>query len=373
MRNDLVHVGNYLARAIAEGIVGEVWWVVPDWRQDAAATRRTRHGRVWVTPCRMASLPALSGGVLLDIDVDFLLQPGPADPPPELGGVLPWCWPSALVDRLAGSIRSVECLTIATSVVGGFTPQRWHYLGLELAARLSDSPDAALRVAFEHVREGAVAAAAEDHDRAEACFTAAGVTLPIAAPWYHLAALLLRAGRLEDARHAYGRVLAIDPDYRNPFNTPAPLLRRARRHDEAAAVSQRMLSLDPDDPWAGLGVALRDIRARRWEDAEAHLRGALARAPRSIDVWRALAVTLRGLHRYPDAVEAYEESLRLALHGEVPLDAPPCTRPPALLDPDHWRTHARLAGLYERLGRSREAEAARKVSGAATRYRKTTA
>ena len=141
-----LHIGNYLCQAIKDGIVREVYWVVPDGALGAPRARREirrqlrnlrreyprprrpvrRAGDVWscelrgcrVVVCDLDTLPALSGTVLLDLDVDFLLTPGtrigegsPADEP--------WLWPSDCVARLRRARLAPALATIASSVEGG--------------------------------------------------------------------------------------------------------------------------------------------------------------------------------------------------------------------------------------------------------------
>jgi hypothetical protein len=53
-----------------------------------------------------------------------------------------------------------------------------------------------------------------------------------------------------------------------------------------------------------------------------------------------------------EAILAYEESLKLVLHGHKPLTQAIITQPPGelLIDADHFKIHTRLARLYEATG-----------------------
>ena len=142
-----INCANYLLKAVEEGIVSEVVWVVPphmfanhksllDWshhelpawlplRLDEHNSLVEKDGRVQgrlrgvpLTICDSAHLPAMDSNWLLDLDIDYFLG--------ELDDV--WETPFALHDRLPEG-SSFQAVTVAISVFGGYTPVALRYLG----------------------------------------------------------------------------------------------------------------------------------------------------------------------------------------------------------------------------------------------------
>lgn len=141
-----LNCANYLLRAVEEGIVSEVVWVVPPhlfagfedllhwtyhelpaWlplKLDEHNSLQLEEGRVCGTLrnvpfsiCTSANMPALDESWLLDLDVDYFLD--------EMDGVFES--PLQLYDRLAG--QRFAAVTVAYSVLGGYTPLFRRYLG----------------------------------------------------------------------------------------------------------------------------------------------------------------------------------------------------------------------------------------------------
>jgi hypothetical protein len=159
-----VTIANFISPALQDGLLREVYWVVPDQSWKSAENRRQilrhlhrirenfprPHAPIEVRRdcisttllgkalhiCSMDGLPKFHENVLLDLDVDYLIFPrvtyGADDPHP----VLPWIWPEELLSRLQARDVQSDLVTIAYSVYGGFTPLRWKYLGDELEVRL---------------------------------------------------------------------------------------------------------------------------------------------------------------------------------------------------------------------------------------------
>jgi tetratricopeptide (TPR) repeat protein len=141
-----INCGNYLLKAIQEGIIGRLIWVVPphlmvhdsdllhwlhaelqNWLaltleefnslqfSDGRVTGQLRG--VPVVVCTSHRLPDLEGPWLLDLDIDYYLdaQDHIWQTPFELKAILPQ--------------RDWQAITIAYSVVGGYTPVARRYLG----------------------------------------------------------------------------------------------------------------------------------------------------------------------------------------------------------------------------------------------------
>lgn len=371
-----ITVANFVSLALKDRIAREVFWVVPDatWNSLSGITAVNQHIRrlaeqyssqarprlsrdridlslagTNLTICSVNSLPRIATPVLLDIDVDFFVidrvSYGKRDIP--LG--LPWCWPNEFLEGLSADGLRSDFVTIAYSVEGEYTPLKWKYLGDELALRLQPTPDPKLLQGMVCIRQGAVAASQGDQKDAEAAYCEAMRLLPQSfTPPLHLAYVYANAGRLDKAQEMYRRALDLDGGAE---------LRRSYgfgdywcgRYAEAEREFRLMNALDPANPFAWLGLGLIEARSANWAHALTLLNRAAELNPDSLDAHRALAGVLAKQKRNKDAITAYERSLKLAVRGCRPLKALPITNLPTnvLLDPDHWRTFARLARLYE--------------------------
>jgi tetratricopeptide (TPR) repeat protein len=377
-------IANFIYAALAEGLVREVIWVVPDetWAtkagrddivkalrrmdQTPSATKpRINVGSDRITGmalgrpvhvCTVENLPAIDEAVLLDIDVDYLIIPNIGYRGIKVYGSLPWCWPHELLARLqARGIRS-DLVTIAYSVEGGYTPLQWKYLGDELAQRLrAGSHD--LRWA-DCMRRAAVAADEGDFRAAEIGYRAARQFDPTsAAPCYHLAHLNAAKGHLQKGQELLRHAYANDRLYRTPHNNTGWWYlqgRNVRRYSQARSAFERARGLDSRDPYAWLGLGWLAIREKDWAGAEVLLRRSLELEDACIDTHRALARVLARRKDYPGAIVAYERSLKLALSGRraVSDDASLSMLDDGRMpwDSAHGAIHAKLARLYAARG-----------------------
>lgn len=378
-----VTIANFICRALQEGLVGAVYWVVPDGTWHSRGTRspllehlRTitkrypgAESRFDVRPdristlvlgkplvvCPLSSLPALDDDVLLDIDTDYLLLPFVVYGETDAHAEIPWCWPDELVERLgARGVRS-SLATVVYSVEGGYTPLKWKHLGKELAERLRGSgSDFSLRSASEEVRVAALSMRAGDIGGAEQRYRRAIELEPTwAPPYYHLAQLYGKYGRSAEARDAYHRALALDPSYQMSRDSAGLLYQATGRYEQLEPALRLMLHLDSDDSFALFGLARIATRKKRWSEAEQMLRRSLAVNDRFIDAHRALGEVLARQGRRDEAIREYQLSLKLGLAGERPLDGAIATYPedqPRLQDSFHCRTYASLAALYASSG-----------------------
>jgi tetratricopeptide (TPR) repeat protein len=294
-------------------------------------------------------MPLHEAPVLLDIDVDYFVIPFVSQGGTDTHAPLPWQWPEELVERLRESGLQSDCITIAFSVDGGYTPLKWKYLGLECAARLRDDEAVA---AYAHMRTGATAAAAGDWIAADRAFRTASRLLPgSAAPWCHLAGIYLATGRAEDARRAWQETISRDASYRSPYSTNALIEYADRKHEEAESSWRRALLLDPADAFAHLGLAFLAGRHHDWPAVERHAQEAIAIDPDLIDAHRMLGRAFAAGGKTAAAIASYERSVRLVLAGHRPIAAAIATatdnRP---ADPDFFTAFAQLARLYAARG-----------------------
>ena len=189
-----------------------------------------------------------------------------------------------MLERLARAGLKTDLVTIAYSVVGGYTPLQWKYLGDELAARIGGSPSPAQLEAADRLRRAMFAVGQGDLAAAEAEYAAARDLGPTsAAPPFHLAHLNAAVGRIDIARAFHREALDRDPSYRTPFSSAGLWYYEDRRHDAARTAFERILTLDPPDPSARAGLGLVALGRRRWAEAEACFRETLAADPQNAD------------------------------------------------------------------------------------------
>lgn len=368
-----VTIANFISPALRDGLLREIYWVVPDRSWESVENRsqivhhldrihgqfpsgrapaEIRHDRITTTLlgkpleiCSIAGLPKFQEEVLLDLDVDFQIFPrvtyGNGDPHPAL----PWIWPEELLARLDAREWKSDLITIADSVYGGYTPLRWKYLGDELEARLKGG-DATLLNGMTFMRGGAEAAARGEYDSAAREYSQAAECLPnLAAPLWHLAFCFLDTGRQKEAREAYQRALEMDSGYRTPFSNDALWNFWDRRWDAAENECRRTLEIDPRDAFAHLGLGWIAIEHKNWTAAESELRIALEISPRMLDAHRALGIVLQETGRQREATAEFEQSLKLALGGQESLHECPriAIERTGLNDRHHFEVFGKLA------------------------------
>jgi tetratricopeptide (TPR) repeat protein len=381
-----VSIADFICPALEDGLVREVIWVIPDGSWTTVGSRRhvlraarkilkdypapkgihriernrisaVVHGKPLVI-CSLDSLPPLEEDVLLDLDVDYLLIPRVTYGKYDEHGLLPWCWPENLLNRLRERTVSSDLVTIAHSVEGGYLPLRWKYLGDELAIRLAqpDRPDAIegmarMRLAAESLESGDPVAAEKNY------LAARQLMAPSAAPSFHLALTYARMNRPDEARRCYGEALEREPSYRTPFNSAGLWRLWQKRYREAEREFRRVAALDPDDAYAQVGLGRLAARRKRWREAELYFRRAIGKNDQLVDGWRGLGEALAKTHRIDEAIAAYETSLRLVLSGRKPVSSAVATFRPQdrLEDPYHALTFRRVAQLFEKKGELSEA------------------
>ncbi|HKN14055.1 MAG TPA: tetratricopeptide repeat protein [Candidatus Binatus sp.] len=313
--------------------------------------------------CSLDTLPSFSEDVLLDIDTDYLTIPRVSYRTEDVLDPVPWRSPEELTELLRAAALTTDFVTIAYSVEGGYTPLAWKYLGDELATRLRCPDEKDLPDAYQRIRQGIVARLQGDLTQAEKIFRAVGDRLG-AAPYFHLAYLMAETGRPDEGRHCYEQVLAMDPSYRTAHAGPGIPLYRAKHDDASRDAFCRGVLLDPADAFPHLGLGWIAARRKRWAEAETEFRAALALRPDLIDAHRGLGQALEKQGRSQEAIEPYQQFLKLALRGHRPVNDAIATDPSAglMLDSDHGRVHAALARIYERNGDTNRATAGYRIA-----------
>ncbi len=142
-----------------------------------------------------------------------------------------------------------------------------------------------------------------------------------------LAICLADMGRLDAAAEQFARVLKLSPDDRKARAAWGSALYGSGQYQRAIDVLATMVtgSGPPADDLAlnaiaGTGLSMAMLR--RYEEALALLRRAVAAAPRRADLHRSLSIALYGLGQSDGAIEQLQEAVRLvpgnpALRGEL--------------------------------------------------------
>jgi predicted TPR repeat methyltransferase len=137
---------------------------------------------------------------------------------------------------------------------------------------------------------------------------------------------LHRAGRLDEARRLYDRIVAADPRNASAWHFLGVLQHQCGESDVAVASITRALELDPSyaDAYNNLGNVLRETSLY---DAALHAyEGAVALAPDHADAWNNIGVVRSGRGDHAAAEKAYARALEI--------------------NPDHlaaWQNRGRLA------------------------------
>lgn len=371
--NSAITIANFICPALKEGIIGKVYWVVPDRAfadraprgellqqiESVAREYRTPISKIRISAdaivvpligrqlvvTTLASLNLDEVPVLLDIDVDYLMIPQVAHNHADRHSKLPWCWPSELAQKIAEVRLMPEMVTISYSVEGCYTPLAWKYLGEELKTRLGGYGDS---TGYECLRRGTIAAASGEVERAESNYRAAAEALPeSAAPHYHLALLALNAGCVDDARAHCRRALDLDPSYGTAFNNLGFHYFWQRRDADAESEFRSALALNSNDAYAPVGMARLAARRKDWNQAIDWASSALAVSDDNLDAHRCIGQAYARTGHIDLAIEHYERSLVLGLHGHKPLSwhILTCTQPQQFTDIDHAATYAELGRL----------------------------
>ena len=80
---------------------------------------------------------------------------------------------------------------------------------------------------------------------------------------------------------------------------------------DAEATGQRLLTLVPQAVWGYRLLAASALQAKRWKEAEAQIRQALAIDPQDAESFHMLGIALQAQHKTPDAVDMLQQSVRL--------------------------------------------------------------
>ncbi|MCK4809527.1 MAG: UPF0489 family protein [Candidatus Omnitrophica bacterium] len=270
------NIGNYIYPAMREGIVKDLYWVIPGRlkefkkslkiikgmlksfsRHDPCQLGHTLHvtrhtfqdgivstkllGRKFVI-CTLEKLPILKQKVLLDIDTDFLIVDSllNASNTAKIGKRKRWIRPDRLVkDLLSKKELKPVWTTIAYSVNGGWTPMRYKILGDELAYRLSP----------KHFKE-----------RYGQKF---------------IASVFFERFASTGKKEYYQKAIRLDPSYRAADNNYGPLYLNIRRFSKAKREFLKVTRVDPENPYPFIGLGNIALEKRNFYKAKRHFSYAL--------------------------------------------------------------------------------------------------
>lgn len=378
-----VSITSFISRAIAQGVVKEVYWIIPDptWHDVTCRKALIRymgevlsyypggylaphvHGSevamlalgTWIRIRPLQAFPQLEESVLLDLDTDFLLIPRLPDEEGRAPSKLPWCWPDELIACLKARHLHAEIVTVAYSVEGGFTPLRWKYLADELAFRISQPIQASANPVWTLKRQASVAQGAGQLEQAERALTEVlALDSHDASSYFCLAHLCADQHNPQRAKAYYQRAVAEDPSYDTIYSSEALAYLAHGDVEQAERECRRALACNPEDVCAHYALGKIAATRRQWTSALEHLHHAIQLQPQFLDAHRALAAALEGARRFHEAIVAYEESLRLSCAPAFSLsDKFITSRAPIMhrVDRKHFEIYRRLACLYARHGR----------------------
>jgi tetratricopeptide (TPR) repeat protein/TolB-like protein len=145
--------------------------------------------------------------------------------------------------------------------------------------------------------------------------------------WIGLAFASMDAGRHEDAEEACRKAIALRPDHPHGYQRLGLLFYRQGRHAQALEPLKMVIRLDPDNHLGHTSLAGVLYQLGRLDDAADGFRRSLA-IKETASAWGNLGTVLYDQQRYPEAVEAFENAVRLK-----PTDA------------RHWRSLASATEL----------------------------
>ncbi len=285
-----LHCGNYLYPALVWGTVTHLIWVIPphmgsrdrlDWLKgemvgwvdlDFAEYKslNLQQGRIEgqlagrrFTVCTAENLPPLNSPVALDFDVDYLITDEDQ------------LWGTTQQFRDSFGEQSIQVLTVATSLEGGYTPPQFEYLGRETMQtfgvehydfapgpgwQTSDQASRYLQQKRHQLGLDVLKSASEDDDSS-----------------LFVASLCLQGlGRWDEARASLqclcSREELLDGERSKVLSILAEVQEQLGQHSRAVELYQESLRLSPLQPkvYLRLAMALKQLGKR--EEASRQLR-----------------------------------------------------------------------------------------------------
>jgi Tfp pilus assembly protein PilF len=163
----------------------------------------------------------------------------------------------------------------------------------------------------------------ERHEEAIMAFDAALAVAPdIPHTHYRKGLSLAAAGEHGAAEAAHRQAIELDPDFAEPLASLASILARKGEPEKAQVLADRALAIQPDNSTAIVALAMLDLSAKRYTEAEQRLRpllelDSLGPQPRSA-VFALIGDALDGQERYTEAFKSYiqENDELLRMHSQ---------------------------------------------------------
>ncbi|MBI4436445.1 MAG: UPF0489 family protein [Candidatus Omnitrophica bacterium] len=332
-----VHIGNYICPALRQGLLRAFYWATPeaprgvswekemgyifrefrrnhpeaftDIRIEGTKAQATLYGFPLIV-CTLQNLPTIEEEVLLDIDTDFLisgfLEHGDEDPRCKK----PWLFPENVVDALRSKGIRSDCVTIAYSVEGGFTPLPYKYFGDALAQLIRDP--SAPNDAYHHKRS---AQAFEEEGKVEETILeyrkALGVNPKDAASFYNLSLLFLKRGEKTEASRLYREAVSADPTYATAYNNFGPAYQNLGQWKKAEEEYKKILTLDPNHAHALCGLGHTFRAEKDFSQALFYYEEALSKNPRLATAYYGIGSLFFEQGEWDRALSAFRKSLEL--------------------------------------------------------------
>jgi len=339
--NKQTDIGNYIYPAMREGMVSDLWWVVPgDVRSFEKNFKQLKkifrgsfggqkikviemaRGLVFVESwgrkfwaCVLDTLPVFERGVLLDIDTDFLVvgDISKADNTCDIAKRQPWLTPIELKDKLALKIKKPVITTIAYSTNGGFTPMKYRFFGDDLAYCFEPAG-----FADAHRRAESAARAFQDFidsGKRSDYWTAARLVPAYRSEDNNYGPLYLGKNRIRLARKELDKILRVDPANPAALKNRAVIYLEKKNFTQAARCFKAVLrqkKLTPEvRQQAVFGLAQVYVKLRRLIEAQELFAWHKRLAPLSGQTYYCSARIYEAHKEHWPAAQNYRHSLRL--------------------------------------------------------------
>ncbi len=116
--------------------------------------------------------------------------------------------------------------------------------------------------------------------------------------------------RYKEANTAYGKAIALQPEYTEAWHGRGDTLYKLKRYKEALDAYEKAIQLQPDylEAWKSRAFVLDSLQ--RYEEAIDSFDQALKVKPDNPEVWNGRGDALNQLQRYTEAIESYDKAVQ---------------------------------------------------------------
>ncbi len=132
--------------------------------------------------------------------------------------------------------------------------------------------------------------------------------------WDNTGGIYRLMGQSEQAIEAYRRSTALDPNYASPWYSLGNIYAALEQDDEAINAYRQAIAINPADPWPYHNLALVYEKMENYDQAIALYRQAIERHATDYNravSWDSLGNVYSDAGRYEEAVQAFQEAIRL--------------------------------------------------------------